>query len=101
MKLEIYRLIGVDPNYIPTTLNFIDKLWWYFVPGVIVNVQWPTKQPADPNYHYRPFLEQYVGHQGWDWDWGMANRDATDNRLTIKIRQKHAQYATIIAMRWS
>ena len=56
---------------------------------------------ADPNDHYRPWMEQHVGKQGWDWNWGMADRDATDNRLTIKIRQRHAKYATLAAIKWS
>lgn len=95
------------------------------MPGVVVNVKWPrgrivagpgpkdprwrdwggaayiTFESADPNDHYRPWLEQHVGRQGWDWNWSMANRDATENRLTIKIRQKHAKYATIAAIQWS
>ena len=95
------------------------------MPGVVINVKWPsgkivagpgpddpfwcdlgganhvTFDSADPNHHYRPWMEQHVGRQGWDWNWGMADRDATDNRLTIKIRQKYAKYATIAAIRWS
>ena len=112
-------------RYIPMGLNILQKLWWRFVPGVVINVRWPsgvivagpgpedprwhdwggaayiTFESADPNDHYRPWMEQHVGRQGWDWNWGMADRDATDNRLTIKIRQRHARYATIAAMRWS
>jgi hypothetical protein len=42
-----------------------------------------------------------VGRQGWDWNWGMADRDATDNRLTIKIRRKHQECAIIAKMMWS
>jgi hypothetical protein len=93
------------------------------MPGVIVNVAWPRGEitvdhddprwfdlggavrvkfdSADPNDHYRPWLEQHVGRQGWDWDWGMIDNDAAENRLTIKIRQAKAQYATMIALRWS
>ncbi len=93
------------------------------MPGVVVNVKWPMGQAkvgpahrdgwsgygpefeyvdsADPNDHYRPWLEQHVGRQGWDWNWGMADRDATDNRLTIKIRQKYAEHATIAALKWA
>jgi hypothetical protein len=56
---------------------------------------------ADPNDHYRPYLEKHVGKQGVDWNWGMANRDATDNRLTIKVRQKHQKYATILSLMWN
>lgn len=95
------------------------------MPGVVINVRWPTgmivagpgpKDPlwydlggaayitfesADPNDHYRPWMEQHVGRQGWDWNWGMANRDASDNRLTIKIRQKYQEHAIIAKLMWS
>lgn len=94
------------------------------MPGTTVSVRWPRGNivvdhndprwcdlggavwvdlgfSADPNDHYRPWMEQHVGRQGWDWNWGMADRDATDNRLTIKIRRKHEKYATIVAMMWS
>ena len=111
-------------RYMPMGLNLLQKLWWRFMPGVVVNVKWPAGNivvdhnhplwqdmggavwvdlgfSADPNDHYRPWMEQHVGRQGWDWNWGMADRDATDNRLTIKIRQKYAKYATIAAIQWS
>ena len=93
------------------------------MPGVVINVAWPRGlikvgpahrdgwsgygpefeyiDSADPNDHYRPWMEKHVGRQGWDWNWGMADRDATDNRLTIKIRQKYAEHATIAALRWA
>jgi hypothetical protein len=116
-KWEIKKLFEFRKGrYIPCGLNIRDKLWWRFMPGVVVNVRWPkgwvvlheapdgscvSTESADPNDHYRPFLEQYVGRQGWDWNWGMADRDAIDNRLTIKIRQKYAKYATIAAIQWS
>ncbi len=100
-----------------------NNFWWRFVPGEFINVRWP-KGPlivdhndprwadlggavwvqidsADPNDHYRPYLEQHVGRQGWDWNWRMVNNDVADNRITIKIKQKHARYATLLAMRWS
>lgn len=123
-KWEINGLFRLPSGrYLPCGLNIVQKLWWWLVPGVVINVRWPVGNitvddsdprwdwslgstlqqgfSADPNDHYRPFMEKYVGRQGWDWNWGMANRDATDNRLTIKIRRKHAEYATIAAMRWS
>ena len=110
-------------HFYPCGLTFKEKLWWRFVSGVVINVKWPkgplvvdhndprwvdlggavwvSIDSADPNDHYRPYLEQNVGKQGWDWDWGMGGMDATENRLTIKIRQRHAKYATIAAMMWS
>lgn len=101
---------------VPHQLTWWERLWWRFVPGVVISVRWPrgwavleehpdgsktSVNSADPNDHYRPWLEQHVGRQGWDWNWGMGNRDATLDRLTIKIRQRHAKYATIASMRWS
>lgn len=123
MKLEIKKLFEFRKGrYLPCGLNIIEKLWWRFVPGEIVNVKWP-KGPlivdhndprwvdlggavwvqidsADPNDHYRPYMEKYIGRQGWDWNWGVANNDVADNRLTIKIRQTHVKYATILAIMW-
>ena len=123
-KHEIYGIYWFPRSgWMPCGLNFYEKIWWRFMPGVIINVAWPTGQvkvgpshgdgysgygpefeyidSADPNDHYRPWMEKYVGKQGWDWNWGMADRDATENRLTIKIRRKHARYATIAALWWS
>lgn len=123
-KWEINGLYQIPSGrYLPCGLNIVQQLWWRFMPGVVINVKWPkgplvvdhndprwvdlggavwvSIDSADPNDHYRPWMEKNVGKQGWDWNWGMANNDATENRLTIKIRQKHAKYATIAAMRWS
>lgn len=124
-RLEIKKLFEFRKGrYLPCGLNLRQKLWWRFMPGTVINVRWPRGNivvdhndprwcdlggavwvdlgfSADPNDHYRPWMEQHVGRQGWDWDWGMADRDATDNRLTIKIRQRYAEYATIAAMRWA
>lgn len=123
-KLEIKNLFQLPSGqYLPCGLNLYQKLWWRFMPGVVINVRWPKGkitvdhndprwadlggavwiefESADPNDWYRPDLERWVGRQGWDWNWGMANTDATENRLTIKIRQKYTEYATILALRWS
>lgn len=123
-KLEINGLYFWRQNHwLPCGLSIRDKLWWRFIPGVVINVAWPKGRvrvgpshregwsgvgpefeyidSADPNDFYRPWLEEHVGRQGWDWNWGMGGMDATENRLTIKIRQKYAKYATIAAMTWS
>lgn len=113
------------PNgrYLPCGLNIRQQLWWRFVPGVIFKVKWPSgnivvdhKDPrwvdlggavwvdlgfsADPNDHYRHELTAKCGRQGWHWDWGLADRDALDNRLTIKIIKSRAHWASYFALRW-
>ena len=123
-KLEVKKLFEFRKGrYLPCGLNLVERAWWRFVPGVVINVRWPVGEvvidesmkqwdwtigpskyiveSADPNDHYRPWLEKHVGKQGWDWNWGMADRDATDNRLTIKIRRKHQECAIIAKMMWS
>ena len=123
-KLEVKKLFEFRKGrYLPCGLNIVERAWWRFVPGVVINVRWPVGEvvidesmkqwdwtigpskyiveSADPNDHYRPWLEKHVGKQGWDWNWGMADRDATDNRLTIKIRRKHQECAIIAKMMWS
>ena len=125
-RLEVKKLFEIRKGrYLPCGLNIIEKLWWNFIPGVTINVKWPTGkvtagpgpddprwfdcggasyvefESADPNDHYRPWLEANVGKQGRDWNWGMADRDATDNRLTIKIRRKYQDCAIIASLMWA
>ena len=97
-------------------LGFWQRLWWLFVPGVVINVRWPrgwvvlwenpdgtkvSTESADPNDHYRPELERLIGRQSWAWNWGLADSDATNDRITIKIRQDKAKYATLLALKWA
>jgi len=99
----------------PCDMTIMERLWWRFMPGTVISVRWPRGwvvldddgqggqtaiQSADPNDHYRPELEQRVGRFGWDWRWGLADRDATQDRLTIKIRRKHARWASYFALKW-
>jgi len=102
--------------------KLIKKIWWSFAPYIEISVKWPKGkiavkygdsrwydcgatwveiESADPNDHYRPFMEEWIGRQGRDWDWYMGNTDVRDNRLTIRIREKHAVFATHIAMMWN
>lgn len=93
------------------------------MPGVKIKVRWPKGQvrvgpshrqgwsgvgeyfeyidSADPDDHYRPWLEENIGRQGWDWDWLMTDNDVANNQLTIKIRQKYQEHAIILALKWS
>jgi hypothetical protein len=116
-KLEINGLFRLPSGrHLPCGLNIRQQLWWRFMSGVVINVKWPRGwvvlyddgaggqtaiESADPKDHYRPWLEEHVGRQGWDWNWGMTKNDVEANRLTIKIRQQRSEYATIAAMMWS
>lgn len=124
-KYEIKKLILIKGkhynDYMPCGLNIIEKLWWWLMPGVIVKVKWPKGpivvdhddprwydvgatrveiESTDPNDHYRPWMEENVGKQKLDWDWGFVGNDVNENCLTIKVRQSKAKYATIMALHW-
>jgi len=114
VSYNFYRYnVGWSPNNRP----ILESLWWRFIPGVTFDVKWPVGpghregwcglgpafeyiHSADPNDHYRPWLEEHIGKQGWDWNWCISHTDVGD-RVTIKVRQKYAKYAIIAALRWS
>lgn len=105
------------------TFGFVEKLWWRFMPGATASVPWPTGMvavdpqdeaydwfaenayqetfSADPNEHYRPWLEANVGRQGWDWNWRVSCNDIENNPLIIKFRRGKEQWATLAALSWS
>lgn len=98
---------------LPTVVN---RIWWKLMPGTLITVKWPVGwtdpipaggggtiqvESADPNDHYRPWMEQNVGKQGWDWDWTLTNNDINENSLTIKFRKGKEKHATIAALRWT
>jgi len=99
---------------------FLQKLWWKFVAGDIINVRWPNGEvevgpssrawdgvmnpycrqiveSSDPNDHYRPWLEKHVGKQGRDWQWRIEGLD----RLTIGFRRGKTKWATLAALQWN
>lgn len=105
-----------------------DKIYWCLVDYIEIDVNWPSGvvvvshdhprwydvgavwveiDSADPNDHYRPFLEEWIGRQGWDWDWRLAwhgrniETGEPEGRLTIRMRKKHEIYASHIAMMWN
>jgi len=81
------------------------------MPGTVIEVKWPRGwypmdesgcvdcETSDPNTAYRWYLEQYVGRQGWHWDWkiGLFENDS----LYIKIKRSKEQYASIIGLKWN
>ena len=80
--------------------NPISALWWKLMPGPTITVKWPIcHNSADPNELYRPWLEENVGRQGWDWDWRIG--ESVTDTLTIKFRKGRAKYAIIAALDWN
>lgn len=77
------------------------------MPGTTIKVKWPVGEvrikqeqsgiwdyvrSADPNDHYRPWLEKYVGKQGWDWNWKLDPHGF--DSLIIKFRRGKEKYAS-------
>ena len=104
--------------------SFLNKIWWKLMPGVTVKVKWPSGNivvdhndprwqdmggavrvdlgfSADPNDHYRHWMESIVGRQGWDWDWTLMGNDILENKLTIKFRKGKEKFATVALLLWS
>ena len=116
---DLIRLI-----FVKAPKRFIFQCWWKYMPGVKVKITWPTGDivvdhndprwkdmggavwvnlgfSADPNDHYRPWLEKNVGKQGWHWNWTMEDNDAAENSLTLKVCKNKSKYATLAALKWS
>lgn len=111
-KWEIKKRFGVP-----------EALWWKFVRGPEIVVRWPNGwtrpdhlgvscESADPNDHYRPWLEENVGKQGWDWNWRHSIGDSMHtpgyesdmlghDQVVIKFRKKHQDSALVAKMLWT
>ena len=116
------RHIKIGDGWMLKSRKMLNLLWWRFMPGDFYKLNWPTgritvddKDPrwdwtlsatlqefysADPNDHYRPWIEQYVGRQGWDWDWMMLGNDCADNTLTLKVRRGKEQEILLVLLKW-
>jgi hypothetical protein len=95
--------------------NIAEWIFWRYGRGPSITVQWPVgpvevpngdnagvlTESADPNDHYRPYLEKNVGKQNRDWVWGLRDNNAAENRLTIKFRKSKAKWATMAAILWA
>ena len=101
-KWEIHKRLGI-----------INAIWWAVVPGKEITVKWPVGwttpipapgggfiqiESADPNDHYRPWLEENVGRQGWDWDWKIGPIAADNGSGTVGFGK--AKWASMAALKW-
>jgi len=115
-KWEIKKRFGIP-----------EALWWRLAGGPEISVKWPSgwvvmhedqdggkvsADSADPNDHYRPWLEKNVGKQGWDWQWkhhmedtmltpGYEDEVTAKDRVIIKFRKRHQESALIAKMLWT
>jgi hypothetical protein len=94
--------------------NLKEWLFWKYGRGPTITVAWPCgpvevqlgqcaavlKESADPNDHYRPWLEKNVGRQNRDWAWRCCDNNCAENKLTIKFRRSKAKLATMAVMLW-
>lgn len=88
------------------------KLWFSLMAGRSLVMPWPTGwtqtddngvsyESADPNDHWRPWLEANVGRQGWDWDWRLAQSlVGYHDNLEITFRRGREEAMMRFAMRW-
>ena len=88
------------------------------MPGNTILVNWPRGwvvaddngcggkteiNSADPNDHYRPWLEKHAGQQGWDWNWriGKSVTNNNDSIIEIKFRKGLERAAITAALKWT
>jgi hypothetical protein len=95
------------------------NLYWHFRTGAVIVLPWPSgytepdhlgnsTNSADPNAHYRPWLETYVGKQGRDWEWkqhsdwsfDIAGTVTTNDSVELRFRKGKEQYASLAALKW-
>jgi hypothetical protein len=71
-------------------LNFplVNRLFWEIPFGDTIELRWPkTRDIADTNELMRPWLEENVGLQGFDWDWKVKFKGG-DLKIDLKFRKK-------------
>ena len=109
-------------NIMRSSKWYYNKFYMKYVPGTTIKVRWPKgeiivtdKDPrydptmsavryvvesADPNDHYRPWIEKHVGKQGIDWQWDILGSDLSTNTLSIKFRKGKEKYASLAMIQW-
>jgi hypothetical protein len=81
--------------------TMLSDLWWNTIPGTKVRVNWPKADgydSIDPNDRWRPWLEQHVGRQGWDWNWRL---NLEHNAVDVKFRWAHADKLSMFLLKYA
>jgi len=107
-------------------LGVVGDLRWRMLQGGEVSVKWPMGEcvvspdhprwdwtigpphyivnSADPNDHYRPWLEANVGKQGWDWEWKLVPAEpgcySPGDRVLIRVRKSKSHTLSAMALMW-
>lgn len=68
------------------TSTLANKIFWGLKFGETVVLGWP-KSKQDPNDTWRPWLENNVGLQGFDWNWRVNFKDR-NFKIDLKFRKK-------------
>jgi len=95
-----------------TTRHLWYRIWWRVMPGQVIDVAWPVGwtepdhfgtswESADPNDHYRPWMEANVGQQGWDWNWDVLLNSDGSSRVLIKFRKGKESEAMAAWIKWA
>ena len=74
------------------------NLWWKCFVGEVIYVPWPRKEPCDPNYHYRSWLETNVGKQAISWDWDVKIDEEGNGLLKLGFSKRKAKWATVATL---
>ena len=93
----------------PAGGSFKHWLYWriMFSTGIAikfpVKFDWEDTPMGDPEFHYRPWLEENVGKKGRDWEWhwayyGMDDEDVSG--VVILIPRHKKKYASMIKLMW-
>ena len=131
LLFELRQCIGALLFYmaqveIHVRLGILGDLRWRMLQGGEVSVKWPsgeceitpdhllwdwgvdpnshTIHSADPNDHYRPWLEANVGKQGRDWDWKIAPYKegfySPGDHVLIRVRKSKSHTLSAMALMW-
>lgn len=94
------------------TANIFRTWQWRWWLKKEISIKWPhgwtpqdhlgnSSQTSDPNEWYRAWLEQYVGRQGWDWDWRVGDRIFEgDNWGALKIKFRRESDAVLFTLKY-
>ena len=110
MGLDITKSEFINLYFLPKFPRLWYAIWWKFMTASEIVLPLPkgytepdengvSFDSSDPNSHWRPALERYVGIQHIDWDW--AINDNTYNDVIIKFRHGKKDWATYFKLKWS